>query len=108
MTAAEVNVPPAADLDLERLGSTLLTLPVVTAYLRHTRITSSLDYMHSMPEGGNPELEFIRDLFTLKADEVFDRWYGGRDTAACVGGEMMATIMLDLRRRSRALRPEAE
>lgn len=68
------------DLNPEILGELLLRVAPVAMQAQHEWPKSTMiDYINPTSEG---EAEFIRDLFTLKTEEIIEKWYGGRDGAA--------------------------
>jgi hypothetical protein len=80
-----IDPAPVCDLDLAKLGAQLLLVPASAAQLGHASFATTLEY--GTTEFAGPEAEFVRDMFTLTADEVTQKWYGGRPNAARLAAE---------------------
>jgi hypothetical protein len=67
-------------LDRERLGEMVLRLPLSSHHLDHKKVQYTVkDYI--IPEKGDLEGQFIRDLFTLSTEEMIHIWFDGSDNA---------------------------
>jgi hypothetical protein len=75
---ADLKNTPLAKLDLEEIAAALIMLVPGCLTLGHQSIRSDLWYIH--PEPGSAA-EFVKDLFTLKPDEVARKWYGSEEGA---------------------------
>lgn len=89
MIMTETPDVPVSGLNPARIGEIMLRLPAIAAQLRHTSLKSALGYIHPVTEGGDPELEFVRDMLTEKLSVVHEQWYGGRFGAARVAADLM-------------------
>ena len=70
---------PLAKLSLKEIAAALIMLIPNCVMLGHQSIPSTLEYVHP-PDGG--PAAFVSDLFTLKPEEVAEKWYGGEKRAA--------------------------
>ncbi|QUG79117.1 hypothetical protein [Bacillus subtilis] len=69
------------DLDEKRLGEMIWKIPLISKKLNHVHMKGSVrDYIN--PNSDILEQEFIYDLFTLKTDEMIEKWYDGEEGAA--------------------------
>ncbi|WP_338465118.1 hypothetical protein [Shouchella rhizosphaerae] len=68
------------ELDTERLYLILIKLPLVSNHANHSWIKSTLkDYV--LPGENQLEAQFVKDIFTLKTEEIIEKWYGGDHSA---------------------------
>jgi hypothetical protein len=77
MTDVQSDNCRAADLDGEKLGAIVFKFPLISKYLRHTSLESTLGYVGDV----SLEMEFLRDFLTLPTQDLIDRWYGGDEGA---------------------------
>lgn len=97
MTETQADNCRAADLDMAKLGELVFRLPLASKGLRHTNVKSTLSYIH----GGGLEMEFLKDLLTLKTQELIDNWYGGDEAAGRANAFIAETVVTSLFRRAR-------
>lgn len=90
------------DLDFDVLIDLILNLPLASAGLRHTSMTSSLAYIHPVPDRER-ELRFVKDLFTLSTAKMIERWYGGRENADRFNADLMDGVVDQYRKAAAAL-----
>jgi hypothetical protein len=72
MTANTKTGTSVSDLDLETLGATLRMMPVISRRAGHNSAQATLDY--GAPS--TPGAAFIRDVFSMKTQDVISKWYG--------------------------------
>ena len=68
---------PVFELDLETIGEILIRLPAISRRAGHNGPRATLGYVADTTPEGN----FVRDIFTLTAREMVEKWYGGETGA---------------------------
>lgn len=80
----------AFSLDATLIGDIILKVPTASALAAHERPADTLrDYV----KPNTQELEFVRDLFTLRTDEMADKWYGGAFEASCAATTLLSIAL---------------
>jgi len=97
MTATQRSTPEPAfmELDFAAIGDMLVRLPAISAMLRHTNLGSTLDYISAEVGPHEREMEFVRDVLTMKTADVCEKWYGGREHAARLAGALVDYAMAE-------------
>ena len=80
------NDMPLARLGLEEIAAALIMLVPTCLTLGHESIESTIGYVYGEPLG---TAEFIKDLFTLKPEEIAGKWYGSEEAALTMYAEAM-------------------
>ncbi|MEK3822105.1 hypothetical protein MKY20_23770 [Cytobacillus sp. FSL W8-0315] len=67
-------------LDREKIGETVLRLPIVSFHAQHKKVQYTVkDYF--LPSEDNLEGQFVRDLFIMNTEELIDKWFDGEENA---------------------------
>lgn len=68
------------ELNPELIGKSLLGIPVASFHANHTYPKSTIkDYIDIQDD--DLEGQFVKDMLTLKTNEIIDKWYGGKESA---------------------------
>jgi hypothetical protein len=69
------------ELSSEKLGNAVWILPLISKNLGHKHVKSSVqDYLDA--KTGSAEQEFIHDVFTMKTNDIIEKWFDGEEAAA--------------------------
>ncbi|MCY7751597.1 hypothetical protein MOB18_21285 [Bacillus inaquosorum] len=69
------------DLNKERLGNLLCTIPAHSFDLGHKKVNNTMKN-YWLPQKDDLEQQFLFDLFNLDTEEIIDKWYDGEDSAS--------------------------
>jgi hypothetical protein len=80
--------PRFTELDPATVGDKLFRLVLISRQFGHVRLAGTAeDYIHPQ----SPEMEFVRDTFTLTTAEIIEKWFGGDAYAVQLTGAMRST-----------------
>jgi hypothetical protein len=92
---SDTSDAPVSDLDLEAVGRILVRLPAISRRVGHDGPRATLGYVADTTPEGN----FVRDIFTLTAQEMAEKWYGGEAGAQRYGRELAEAVSARIPRR---------
>ena len=81
---------PALHLDLGVLGDRLVRLVALSSTLGHAEPASTLGYLG---RDGSSEVEFIRDVLTMRTPDIVAKWFSGEGYSGEEGASRMMTFL---------------
>lgn len=70
-------------LDTKKLGNLLLTIVLSSNHLGHKNLKGVFAYIRK-EKGENLEIEYIKDVFTMKTPDIVNKWFGGDKNASII------------------------
>lgn len=91
VTLGPVRDMPVLQLDMRRIGESLVQLVAASVMLGHAEVRNTLSYWHA--EDGTPAA-FVGDVLKLGNDALTARWFKGREGAMALAG-LLASAVID-------------